>query len=334
VSNLSFDRRDATFAAVAFAGLIIFFIVLAKLAGWPNAQNGWSLAVILAVVIALLPTIARTLTFLQQSRASIEAPFGVKISFANAIIGADVKTLPENLVQPGAVIAESGVGELDRAAQEAAEQTVVVIDLEDGQAWYWTRLFAVAATAALLGAPKLMVLVGRRGGLPRRLGGWIRPRDFVRAVTQHDPRYDWVWRRARDYLNLLRCGNQPAPSLPRQTQYEYTFREIGDPAVMKILVDQMQNPEPMPSGSNPPPLEDPNAPPWAALADAEARLCPWLVRAAVDLGTPERERLKAILSTQGEIAVATRDGEFAGIIDVERAERQILRQLAEKVAAG
>jgi hypothetical protein len=214
MSGLVFDRRDATFAAFAFIGLILVFLVLAKVTGWPNAQNGWPLAVMLAVVIALLPTIARTLTFLQQSRASIEAPFGVKISFANAIVGADVKTLPENLVQPGAMIAESGVGELDRAAQDATAQTVVVIDLEDGQAWYWTRLFAVAATAALLGAPKLMVLVGRRGGRPRRLGGWIRPQDFVRALSQHDLRYDRVWRRARDYLSSLRSGAPPSASLP------------------------------------------------------------------------------------------------------------------------
>jgi hypothetical protein len=90
----------------------------------------------------------------------------------------------------------------------------------------------------------------------------------------------------------------------------------------------------MPSDPNAAPLEDPDAPPWATLIDIETRLDSWLVRESVDLGTSEREQLRAILSTQHEIAIAARDGEFAGIIDIERAERQILRQLAEKVAAG
>jgi hypothetical protein len=330
---MTLDRRDAAFAAITFSLLMVIFAIFANLAGWPNPQNGWPLAVMLAVVIAFLPVLARTLTFLQQSRASIEAPFGLKISFANALAGADVKTLPENMVQPGAVIAESGVGELDRAAQEATAQTVVVLDLEDGQAWYWTRLFAVAATAALLGAPKLMVLVGRRGGRARQLGGWIRPQDFVRALTQHDPRYDVVWRRARDYLNALR-SNSPSPAtLPRLAQYDHIFREVGEAAVMRILVDEMRTPEPTPGGADVA-LEDSDAPPWATLAEAESRLDSWLVRGSVDLGAPERERVRAILSVPDEIALATRNGEFAGIIDVARVERQILLQLAERVAAG
>jgi len=42
----------------------------------------------------------------------------------------------------------------------ATEQTVAVIDLEDGHAWYKTRLFAMAATAELLQAPKALVLIG------------------------------------------------------------------------------------------------------------------------------------------------------------------------------
>jgi hypothetical protein len=120
--------------------------------------------------------------------------------------------------------------------------------------------------------------------------------------------------------------------LPRFTQYQHAFREIGDPAVMRILIDQMRGPDPPPPPAAP--LEDPNAPPWATLADAESRLDSWLVRASVDLGASERERIKAILSVPDEIALATRDGDFAGIIDVARAERQILLQLAEEVAAA
>ena len=110
MGKLALEPRDAVFAGIAFIALMLVFAALASLAGWPNARSGWQFAVTLAIVIALLPVIIRTLTFLQESRASIEAPFGLKLSFANAIVRADVTTLPENMAQPGAVSASSRKG--------------------------------------------------------------------------------------------------------------------------------------------------------------------------------------------------------------------------------
>ncbi len=89
-------------------------------------------------------------------------------------------------------IGESNFEELNEAALEVTEQSVVVINLEDGRAWYKTRLFAVAATAEILHAPRALVLVGLRGGQPMQVAGWVRPRDFVKAVIRSDRGYGAV----------------------------------------------------------------------------------------------------------------------------------------------
>lgn len=276
----------------------------------------------------------RLLTFLQSSRASIEAPFGLKIDFANAIIAGEVKTLPDNLVQPGTIIPESGSAELDRAAREATEQTIIVIDLEDGQAWYWTRLFAVAATGVFLGAPKTMVLIGQRGNKLQHVAGWLRVEDLVHALTRQDPRYEWVWRHAQGYIDLFRRqGADPTypPEFPSAGQYQYSYTENGDTAIMGILVHQMKFPDQItstPAGLVA--LEVEASPPWVNLTEAESKLDAWLNRDKVDLSEPEKEQVNQILDAEGGIAIAVRNGRFAGVIDVQRAERQVLKQLAER----
>jgi hypothetical protein len=53
----------------------------------------------------------------------------------------------------------------------------------------------------------------------------------------------------------------------------------------------------------------------------------------VDVNKPAKDQVEDVLAAQGEFAVAVRDGEFAGIIEVHRAERYVLRQLATRAAA-
>ena len=62
-------------------------------------------------------------------------------------------------------------------------------------------------------------------------------------------------------------------------------------------------------------------------------LDPWLVRDTLDLGKTEHEQAIGILNSREDIAVAIRDGQYAGLIDVGRAERDLLRQLVERPAS-
>jgi hypothetical protein len=78
----------------------------------------------------------------------------------------------------------------------------------------------------------------------------------------------------------------------------------------------------------------PNAPPWITLRDAEAMLEPWLVRDLLDRGKPDDEQVNAVMTAKGDIVVATREGQYAGVIDVAGAERELLRQLLVRPESG
>jgi hypothetical protein len=158
----SINWREVAIGASVFIVVMIGFGILASVIHWPSEHDGWPLAVAVAAVIAFLPMISRTLSFLQQSGASLEGPFGIKVNFnaVTNIAAVGTAKLTENLVVSGVQINESTFVELNEAAVRATEQTVAVIDLEDGHAWYKTRLFAMAATAELLQAPKALVLIG------------------------------------------------------------------------------------------------------------------------------------------------------------------------------
>jgi hypothetical protein len=319
----SIDWR-AVVGGIVFLVALFVFALLAHYINWPSEPTDWRFVVTLAAIVAFLPMIvhtfvpmiAQTFTFLQQSRASIEAgPSRLKIDFSAAAAVATVSAakLTENLVEPGVIINETSFKELNEAAQGATEQSVVVVDLEDGRAWYKTRLFALAGTAAIRRAPKSLVVIGQRGGQPLCVAGWIRPRDVVEAFTRANPRYDEVWKRGKRYLHLLQAqATEHDPQFPQG--YKAAYDAVRSAVIMLILVDQLE-------------VKNPVAADWMTLGEAGSMFDTWLVRDRLDLGEPQGEQVNAVMTAKGDIVIATREGQYAGLIDVPRAERELLRQL-------
>jgi len=335
--ELSVSWRDVVLPLVVFALFMVLFLGFAQLTGWPNKKDGWSLVVGLGIAFAAAPLIARALSFLKASRATIEGPLGLKLNFASAVAGSEASSasITYSGVQQGVFIAESSRGELEQAADEAHRHRILVVDVEAGQAWYLTRLFALAATAEALGSPKLLVLVGQAAGKPRQAAGYISPAEFVRAVAAKDTRYARILRQAKAYAAALRTsGAGPAdPGLPRLGNYRFVWAQVGEPVFMRILVEQLIAPDPNVLQPDEKPPEDPNAPPWVTLGDLALLLAPWLRTDLVDLDEPPKAQISSILSAMGDCVLAVRSGTFEGLIEVERAARHILRQLVDRAEA-
>jgi hypothetical protein len=339
VLPFSIDWREVAITAFVFLLVLIGFGLLAAVIHWPNEHDGWPLAVAVAAIIAFMPIIARTFSFLQQSRASFEGPFGIKINFSAAAQVATISTtkLTENLIEPGVSISASSTKELNAAAVKATQHSVVVIDLGDGRAWYKTRLFALAATAEFLHAPKALILLGQRGRQARCVAGWIRPDDVVKGLIRSEPAYAELWRHVQGYMCRLQSkSDDAAAQFPMLGAYQSAFAEAGPAAVMYILLNQMRNPDAALAPTTPPatPLEDPQAPIWITMLDVEFIFDAWLVRETLDLGKPQQEQLTTLLAAKSELVVATRGDEYAGVIDVVRVQRELLRQMVTPSASG
>ncbi len=337
MAGLTIGMAELRQAALFAGGALLAFLLLAALAGWPNTAGGWPFAIGVVLAVGLLPLAGAALGFLRESRGKVEAA-GITLDFTAAVpaatAGGGQLALPGNILRPGMPIGDSGSQELDRVAAEATAQTDVVLDLGAGDAWYATRLYAVAATAQILGAPARLVLCGQRGGEPAQFLGWITPPQAVAAMERSDPRYGRARRQAQAYLARLRAPGAPIhpgdPPLPRLPEFQWRFDQIGDAVVMRILVEMMRAPDPVPPDPPDPPLEPEADPPWLSPGQAVALLDAWLIAEKVEATRPEREQILAILDSRHEVIASVRDGRFQGFVEVRRAERAILRQLAER----
>jgi hypothetical protein len=294
MTPFSLEWREVLAAAGVFGLTPLAFALLAGIAGWPNSASGWPLAVGVALSLALLRVIGPLLDFLRRAGAKVETPFGLKLDFAGVArmtVNPQPWILSDTLVRKGTNISESTVGDLESSVQEFADQPEIVIDLEDGQAWYTTRIFAVAATADIIGSPEAIVFVGQRNGLARQFGGWCKPSDVVTAFERHDPRFAGVREVALRYWAALKehahdSGYAPQAALPQYYSYRQAFLAFGESAIIRIFVSQMRNPDvPTPQG----PLEPSQEPPWIMLGQIEALMEPWLIRAHVDIRQSAKE---------------------------------------------
>ncbi|WP_299441370.1 hypothetical protein [uncultured Rhodospira sp.] len=318
-------------AAAVFAVVLIGFVVLSQQVGWPNETSGWPLALIAAAGLAAASPAMRVLGELQASRASVTLPGGIAFDFSAAVVETRTDVMPPNIVDPGLLLQDTTQEALDHAAARLAQETFVVADLEDGRAWYRSRLFALAGTATMLDTPRAIVVLGTVGGTPRQPGGWISPEDVITAMTRDDPRYEAVWNHARSYLTQLQAGQPNANgSYPRYPEYQNYFTQIGNHVMTRILVNQMQNPDPgVPDLLM---IEDPFEPDWIDLRQAETLFASWLVSKRVDLEVDKTAQAHVLADTQQPFVLAMKDGRYAGMVDARKAQQRMLKEVLRSAA--
>ena len=87
--------------------------------------------------------------------------------------------LPANIGVVGPIISDAAPMHIMETLRQASHHEVVVIDLQDGDAWWVTRLLALSAGAVRAGSPKALVFVGKQENQDLRYLGWSRPADVL-----------------------------------------------------------------------------------------------------------------------------------------------------------
>jgi hypothetical protein len=341
MSDRSFQLPQALRVALVFAVLVAGFGALSALTGWPDAE-GWPLALLLALALAALPLAGPALTFLRDSRATLDIR-GVKLDFSAATVPPAEAPRVNLQDDPGVGVNDTDAASLAQAAEAASGRAHLVLDLGTGRSWYATRLFVLAAAAAELAGAQALVLVAQRGAVPGRFVGWIRPADAVTAFCREDPRYRHALLHARAVLAQLRAGGgygevmppgQPLSLHDDVPALRYAYAERGDLAFVPALVKRLQEglPDaPVGAGPLPEPLEPAGDPPWLEAEAAERLLGPWLVRETLSDGADPAAQRRALADTPHRLlAACTATGVYRGLIDVEAATRQLLLSQVER----
>jgi hypothetical protein len=173
-----------------------------------SAPAGWVLLGI--AVLSMIPLLLVVLEGIAASGGSIEVGT-VKVALTSAAVSLRTPIVPSNVTQQrGQPLTDSGSAQILDVLKDSATSDIVIVDLEDGHAWWETRLLILSAGATRLGRPRVVVFTAIQEGDHDRFVAWGRPRDLRDRLLGSDGTY----RRAVDEANRLaiaaRLGHAPA----------------------------------------------------------------------------------------------------------------------------
>lgn len=162
-----------------------------------NAPAGWVLLGI--AVLSIIPLLLVILEGVAASGGSVEVGT-VKVALTSAAVSLRTPIVPSNATQQrGIPLQDSGSSQILEALKDSATSNVVIVDLEDGHAWWETRLLILCAGAVRLGRPHVIVFTAIQEGERDRFVGWGRPHDLRDRLLGSDGGY----RRAEEEANGL-----------------------------------------------------------------------------------------------------------------------------------
>ena len=170
--------------------LILILIISATrgLSGWPTPQNE-RFVLIGVLVLSFAPLLLVVVDALLEQGATLEYK-GLKLNLAQVqaprMLTAPV---PANIGVRGTPVSDSASAQILESLRAASTNEVIVVDLEDGYAWWETRLLVLLAGATRLGEPRAVVFVATEGGRPWQFQGWGFPRDLFKATLRANPGY-------------------------------------------------------------------------------------------------------------------------------------------------
>ena len=210
-------RNSFVTSMAVLVGLLVILAVMKKYKVWPISETSDTAVLIGALIISLLPMVLPLVDIIIE-RGGVIGIGDVKIDFSNVPhTSAAGFTVPSNIGVPGQAVQDSLTTNILDALKQATDCEVVIIDLEDGNAWWETRLLVLLAGAVKLERPERLVFVGRDGGGEKRFQGWGAAGKLLRRLLLADPRYPLSYHKALaaarqwELVEPLSVGMVPAP---------------------------------------------------------------------------------------------------------------------------
>jgi hypothetical protein len=184
--------------AGALSGLLV--VGLFALARWVRVSSSWPTAksdnilLVGILVVGMIPIELLLIDALIRRGGKLSFQ-GVTIDLAAGPPALDLR-IDTNIGVTGEAVSDSSSAEILDALKRAATTDVVVVDLEDGKAWWETRLLILAAGATRTGKPRAVVFVTSERGQSRSFLGWATPASLLEALFEpSNPRHT-IYRKA------------------------------------------------------------------------------------------------------------------------------------------
>jgi hypothetical protein len=192
-----FKPRISILSAVLLLALLLIMAgILRSVVGWPP-DSSTNIVLIGILLLSLLPVLLAIVDVIIERGGTIG--YGdLKIDFSKVQSNAvPTITVPANIGVRGQAVMDSSTVNILNSLQEATANSIVIIDLEDGQAWWETRLLVLLAGAERLGRPDKVVFVATQAGRSQSFIGWGNTTDLLRCLLKVNAVYQRAYQIAK-----------------------------------------------------------------------------------------------------------------------------------------
>jgi hypothetical protein len=332
-----FDIRVAVlWAPVLLIGLILGVAVLRQLLQWP--PPGLDQAVFVAILlVSLLPVMLAVVDMVAERGGAVSFR-GVTLDFSRAGGAVPSYAVPHNIGLPGQAVTDSGTENIVEALRGASTSDVVVVDLEDGEAWWETRMLVLLAGADRIGRPDAVVFVARDGEVPGRFQGWARPSSLLPLIRRADRRYQEAYYRARAWARrwelaepVVTPAQAPArarraaaaPKLPASINAPHPFIAIEDGLPSEFAFERLLQSE---LGSH---IEANETPRTVGIFRLEELFRPVLHMTAIDDDWAAEKKVDEILESDEPYLAVVQSGRYLRLIPRLTGLAAILRSVTD-----
>jgi hypothetical protein len=346
-------------SAVAASGLLLLILVggvalLRIAADWPAAR--WEAAFVLAaVLLSLVPIGLLVLASVAQSQGSVSfrgvsLNFGATAQAVAASAATSTISIPRNVADEGVNIADSGHSEVLSVLRKASRADIVVVDLEDGHAWWDSRLLLLCAGAERQGRPRAVVFVGTVDRQDRRFVGWANPADVVQQMLKADREFEFAYAQAqtsmrRAELTFPAKAQQPneypnlVPALPAPAGVPQGIPVVSDHELFEPNADMLLPQPPAMAFSRAlartvAPRENSGNVGQLSVLRLRELLTPVLHTEHIEETAPDDAWVSAVVNLDSDYLVVTAGGAYVGLAPQAHLQRAILSAIVASLTAA
>jgi hypothetical protein len=334
-----FQPRFSLIAVIAvLVALLLAVAILRALLQWPRAESD-TVVLIGILLLSLLPIMLALLDVLIERGGAIEYK-GAKIDFSRSkehgIVGI---TVSPNIGVRGVAVTDNGTAQILDALRLATSADLVVIDLEDGLAWWETRLFVLAAGAVRRGKPNKFVFIGKDANIEQQFQGWLYADELLsRMITAH-PQYARSLQSAQAAANqwqLIEPSDPPIVGMPTTlppvvtppwlsgrlatTHSSMAFDHVTG-LHNEFFAEQLLQSD---LGAK---IETQQGPLNITLTRLEDLLRPNLNKQFIDLNWPPERQLETFLRSDQTYFAITMTGKYSGLVSRAALSNQVLKAI-------
>lgn len=325
-------------ALLATSSLLVVLIVVVAvsehLSGWPPGQAGG--AVFGGVLLLSLLPIGLLVIDVVAARGGSLGYGPLKIEFAQVLLPPSIGiSLPSNIALAGAPVYDSSSGEISRVLADATKNEIAIVDLEDGNAWWPTRLLVLCAGAKRIGQPTAVVFLATEGLVPGLFQGWARPADLADALLHWKPEFREPYFTSQIVANQLRLIRPPhvigaVPNVPAgfdlAQQYVGIVFQPGVTEPSPVMEEQVLAVE---LGK----LEAAQPPAGITIVKLKEVFASVLFTGAIDREAAAEQQLDIFLQQNVPYTAMTCGRRYEGLLPITAGHRAILQQLLKQRSA-